>query len=99
VARAHAAVVNHHVYALWRVYRSAHRANIFAGRILAVLAHHRLEERAGIEQVAGEIGIDAEPLHVAPDLDLLFAYDGHIVFRLAGNHAGIDRARHEVAPH
>ena len=47
VARAHAAVVDHVVQALVAVDRRRHRAHHLAGRVLAVLAHHRLVIRLG----------------------------------------------------
>ena len=65
----------------------AHRANHFAGRVLALHAGHRLEERFGIVAVALVVGVDANPVHVAADDDLLFADDGDVVLRLAGEHA------------
>ena len=52
VAGAHAAVVDHHVQAFRRVHRRAHRANLLAGSVLAVLAGHRLEVRPRSRQIA-----------------------------------------------
>src|SRR5207248_7939216 len=83
-----AAVVNHHVDAFGRVRRGADRAYRFARCILAVLAQHRLEEGARIMEIAGEVCVDAQPLHVATDLDLLLTHYGTIVLRLTCNHAG-----------
>ena len=65
------------------VHRRAHRANLLAGRVLAVLAGHGLEVRAGRSEIALEVGIDAQPLHVAADLHLLLAHHGDIVLRIA----------------
>ena len=40
-------------------------------------------------EIAGEVCVDAQPLHVATDLDLLLTHYGTIVLRLTCNHAGI----------
>ena len=48
---------------------------------------HRLEKCLGIVAVALVVGIDANPVHVAADDGLLFADDGDVVLRLAGQHA------------
>src|SRR5205823_4240961 len=54
----------------------------------------------GIIAVALVVGIDADPVHVAADDDLLFADDGDVVLRLAGKHAvvaahaGVEVDRH-----
>ena len=89
VARAHAAVVDHHVQAFRRVHRGAHRANLLAGRVLAVLADHGLEVRARRGQIALEIGVDAQPLHVAADAHLLLAHHRNIVLGITAHDAGI----------
>ena len=100
IARAHAAVVDHVIQAFAAVNRRAHRADHFAGSVLALLARHRLEVSLGIVAVALEVGIDAKPVHVPSENRLLLAHDRNIVFRLAGDdaviaaHAGIHIDRH-----
>ena len=69
--------------------RRADRANLLARGVLAVLAGHRLEVRARRGQIAFEIGVDAQPLHVAADLHLVLADDGDVVLRVAAHDAGI----------
>src|SRR5207248_4892665 len=84
-----AAVVNHHVDAFGRMRCSAHRAYWLAGGVLAVLAQHWLEESARIVEIAGEVGVDSQPLHVATDLHLLLADHGTVVLSLTCNHARV----------
>src|SRR5579863_4314028 len=67
--------------------RGAHRANDFAGRVLTLHAWDGLEKCLGIIAVALVVGVDANPVHVAADDGLLFADDGDVVLRLAGQHA------------
>src|SRR5690606_37409272 len=86
-ARADAAVVDLHVQALAVVHGGAHRADEFAGRVLAVHAGHRLEGRlAALRQL---VGVDADPVHLAPAGDLLLAHHRDVVLRLAGCGAGV----------
>src|ERR1700733_4578223 len=89
IAGAHAAVVDHGVEAFRRVYRSAHRANLLARSILAMLAGHRLEVGARRRQIALEIGVDAQPLHVAPDAHLLLAHHRNVVLGITAHDAGV----------
>src|SRR5208282_397196 len=65
----------------------ADRADDFARRVLALHARDGLEECLGIVAVALIVGVHPNPVHVAADDDLLFADDGDVVLRLAGNHA------------
>ena len=39
--------------------------------------------------VGGEITVHTQPMHFTTDNDLIFTYDWNVVFRLAGNGAGI----------
>src|SRR5215469_9316793 len=87
VARAHAPVVDHVVQAFGAVQRGADRAHQFAGRVFALHARNRLEVGLGIVAIALVVRIDANPVHVTPPNNLLFADDGDIVLRLAGDHA------------
>ena len=50
-------------------------------------AWHRLEVRFRIGAVALVVRIDAQPVHVASAIHLLFADDSDIVLRLAGDDA------------
>ena len=65
----------------------AHRADDFAGSVLALHAGHGLEVCLGIVAVALIVGVDANPVHVAAEDGLLLADDGDVVLRLAGDHA------------
>ncbi len=89
VPRTDAAVVDHVVQAFLAVDRRGDRADLFARRILAVMTRHRLMHRLGIVQLAAEVPVDAQPMHLASPADLLLAHDRHVVLRLAGNHAGV----------
>ena len=89
VPRADAAVVDHVVQALVAVHGGRDRAHHFAGRVLALLARHRLEVRVGSVERTGEIAIDAQPVHLAIAAHLLLADDGDVVLGDAG-----DDARH-----
>ena len=93
IARADAAVVNHVVQAFGAVHGRADRANLFARRVFALLARHRLEIRLWIRQrvvfVRGRIvragfcqviAIDADPVHLAAAHDLIFADDCECCF-------------------
>ena len=71
------------------MHRRAHRANLFAARILAVLARHRLEVRLRSMQIALEVRVDPQPLHVASNLHLLAPDNRNIVLRIAAHDAGI----------
>ena len=74
------------------MHRRAHRANLLARRVLAVMARHRLEVRPRRRQIAFEIHVDANPLHQAAHLHLVPSDHRNIVLRIAGRHA-------RVAPH
>src|SRR5215472_297047 len=89
VAGAHATVVNHRIEAFGRMYRCADRTNLFARSVLTVLAGHRLEVRARRRQIAFVVRIDAQPLHVSADPDLLLADNRNIVLRVAGHDASV----------
>src|SRR5262249_33166425 len=88
--RADAAVVDHVVEAIGAVHRGLDRANVFARRILAVHARHRLEVILfRLLRWAANVAIDPQPVHLPPEAHLLLADDGNVVFRLAGDHAGL----------
>ncbi len=63
--------------------------NLLAGRVFAVLAGHRLQVCARRSQIAFKIGVDTQPLHVAPDFHLVLAHDGDVVLRVAAYDAGV----------
>src|SRR5690606_21604791 len=88
VARADAAVVDHHVQALGVVDRRAHRAHRLAGRLLALLARHGLGEERGVVDGAAVVVVDAQPVHLAVPGHLLLAHDRDVVLGLAGHDAG-----------
>src|SRR5581483_11500133 len=89
IAGADAAVINHVVDPLAAVHSGVDGADQLAGSLFAVHAEHGLEVRPRIRGTAVVVLVDAQPLHLAAHDHLVFADDGHIVFRLAGDHAGI----------
>ena len=102
VARADAAVVDHVVQAFSAVGRGGNRADDLARRVLALHAGYRLMVGLdrGVEVVAGEVVIDANPVHLASVGDLLLADDRDVVFGDAGNRAGAAAgARRQVDRH
>ena len=54
-----------------------------------MLAHHGLRKHFRILRITGEVAIEANPGHVAIFANLVFSDDRNVVFRLAGNDAGI----------
>jgi hypothetical protein len=97
----YAAVVRHVVEALGRVRGRVDRADVLAGRFLALLASHRLHCDLGIVLVVSdEVPVDAKPMHLAPPFDLELADDGDVVLGLTCNDARVAaRACAEVDHH
>src|SRR6266705_1526999 len=101
VAHPDTAVVDHVVQAFGAVHRGAHRANLLAGSVLALLTRNGLKECLRIVErfvVAGGIvrpgcrlviTVDANPVHFAAAHHLLLSYHGDIVFRLACDYARV----------
>ena len=85
VARAHAAVVDHVIQAFGAVYGCAYGTDDLARGVLTLHARNGLEVCLGIIAVALVVSIDAKPVHVAADHDLLFADHSDVVLRLAGD--------------
>ena len=52
-------------------------------------ARHRHVIEIGIIERTLEIGVHANPIHLAIAADLVFADDGNVVFRLASNEARV----------
>src|SRR5262249_54928311 len=73
--------------ALGVVDRRFDRAHDLARRVLAVHAGHRHEGRAGRCGVAGEVRVDAEPVHLAAAEHLVPPHGRDVVLRLAGDDA------------
>src|SRR6516165_6495228 len=78
------------------MHRCIDRANGFARRIFAVLADHRFHDHFRIlfqmrivlvPLRAGEVSVDADPVHFPASIYLIFTDDRDVVFRLAGDHA------------
>ena len=67
------------------------RADGFTRRVLAMHAWHRHEVRGfGFAcVVAFEISVEANPVHLAAADHFFFSDDGNVVFRLAGDRAGV----------
>ena len=97
IARPDTAVVSHDVEAVLAVNGGVDRTNRFAGRVLAVLTHHRLMHHLGVLRPvavvlverfrAREITVDPDPMHGAAMAGLQLAYDRDVVLGLAGDHA------------
>ncbi len=103
VPRADAAVVDHVVQAFRAVGRRGDRADDLARRVLALLTGHRLVDRLHRLRrvdVAGEVVVDADPVHLAVLAHLLLADHRDVVFRHAGDDAGAAAgARRQVDGH
>ncbi len=87
VARADAAVVDLLVDAVGAVHGRQNRADRFARRVVAVLAHHRLEDRVRARLGAAVVAIDADPVHLPAAPDFVLADDRHVVLGLTRHHA------------
>src|SRR5579862_8177369 len=89
VARADAAVVRHVVQPFGAVRCGTDGADVFAGRVFALHAGHRLVIHFRIVEVAAEVSVDADPLHDAAAHHLFLTDHGDVVLRLAGDDAGV----------
>src|SRR4029453_12549220 len=89
VARADAAVVDHRVQAFRVVHGGRDRADLLARGVLALHAGHRLERGARVGGLAGEVGVDAQPRHLAAAPHLVLADHRDVVLALAGDGAGV----------
>src|SRR5690606_35144259 len=69
------------------VHGRADRANLLAGRLLALLAQHGLVLDLWRLSAALVVAIDAQPVHLAAHRDTLFADHGDVVLGLAGDDA------------
>src|SRR5205085_11490552 len=95
---ADAAVVGHDVQPVFAVNGRVYRANRFARRVFAVLAHHRFVHDLGVLRIlalvlvegllARVIAVEPQPMHGPAVAHLEFAHDWNVVFALAGNNAG-----------
>ena len=100
VSRAHTAVVDHVIQALITVGGCPDRTDDFTRRIFALHAGYGLMVGLRVIQVAGIIPVYAYPVHLAAGGNLLFADYGNIIFRLAGDSAGVTtNARVQVYGH
>src|SRR6185369_5695491 len=88
VAGADAAVVDLTVEAVRVVIAGIDRTDRLAGGVMAMLAHDRQEADPHVRVLPHPEALDTQPLHGAPLADLLFVTQPHVVFRLAGDHAG-----------
>ena len=66
-----------------------HRADVFAGRVFALHAGNGLLDHFGIVLIARVVAIHADPVHFAAAQHLIFADHRSVVFRHAGDHAGV----------
>ena len=68
ISRTNATVISHLVNAFAAVVGSCYRANVFARRIVTVLAKHRLKNNSfkiiRILFIGNKIAIDAQPMHI-----------------------------------
>src|SRR5699024_9527873 len=97
-SRPHAAVVDLHVQPLRIVHSGTHRANHFAGGILAMLACHGLKISTSCFSVF--VIIDTYPMHGPAPRHLFLADYRDVVLCLTGCHTGIaTNARVQVYGH
>src|SRR4029434_1587143 len=89
IAGADAAVVNHVVQHLMAMIGRTHRADQFAGGVLAVHTRHGLMISLRIFRASFIIAIDAQPMHLPRAGHFGFAYHRDVVFCLAGNDTGV----------
>src|SRR5512144_1455308 len=85
---ADAAVVDLAVQSVGIVIAGIDGAYRLAGRVVAVLAEHGQKTHAHVRVLSHPEALDPEPVHVAAFGDFLLSADGHVVLRLAGDHAG-----------
>ena len=98
--RADAAVVHLEIQSLAVVHRRRDRANQFARRVLAMHARHRHVVEPGTVERTFVIGVDPDPEHLPIACDLVLADGGDVVFRFAGDEAGVAAdARGQVDRH
>src|SRR5690606_32845179 len=98
ITRTDAAVVRHVVEPLGRVRRRVDRTDVFAGRLLTMLAGDGLncDARLGIV-IANKIAIDADPAHLTTHLHCALTDRGDVVLGLTGDGAGVaSDARAEI---
>jgi hypothetical protein len=50
---------------------------------------HRLVDNFRVADIAGEITVDPDPVHLSASANLFFPHNGYVVLALAGNRAGI----------
>ena len=86
---ADAAIVDLHVEAFVVVHGSFDRTDRLAGRRLALHAGHGLEDGLRIRSRRMIVGIDPEPMHDATHADFIRPDRRDVVFRLAGDDAGV----------
>ncbi len=86
-ARADAAVVDLRVQPFGRVIAGVGGADRLAGRLVALLAQHRLKADARVGEIALPVALDANPVLGAAARGLVLARGGDIVFRMARDHA------------
>src|SRR5512144_698503 len=88
VPGADAAVVDLAVQSVGIMIAGIDGAYRLAGRVMAVLAEYRQEAHAHVRVLPHPEPLDPEPVHVTALGDFLLSADGHVVLRLAGDHAG-----------
>ena len=84
-----AAIVDLQVQPFAVMHRGGHRADRLAGCVLAMHAGHRLKPELRVRLRAMVVDIDPQPMHVAAARDFFRPDHRDIVFRLAGDHAGV----------
>jgi hypothetical protein len=89
IPRADAAVVDHVVQAFVVVDGRIDRTHDLARRSFTMHAGNRLVNDVRIVEIAFEVAIDANPLHLAAFDDFFFADDGDVVLRLASDRTGV----------
>src|SRR3990170_4707667 len=87
IACPNAAVVDLRVQSLRAVVGGEHRAHRLAGRLRALLAHHRHEAGLDVGVFTFPVPLNDDPVHPAAVAGLFFTDDGDIVLGVASDHA------------
>ena len=84
-------VISHLVQTFTAMVGSGNRANVFAWRVIAMLAKHGLENSLNAIRIVGvtaEVTVDTQPCHIVKTQYLTFTYNRYIVFCCTGYHTG-----------
>src|SRR6185436_2593240 len=85
----HTTVVHHVIQPFFTMNCRTDWADRFTRGIFTLHTRHRLVDSFWIVKLAGVVAVNANPVHLASDPDLLLADHWNVVLGLAGNGAGI----------